>query len=147
MRGFLLALFIYPFVEIASLIMMAGHLGATFTLFWVIGSALLGILMLRNQQIGRLLTLGAVFKQGERLSLYSLLWPLRYVLAGVLFIIPGVISDVLAVVLLLPLKGPQIKMQETRFEGWQGPAQERNSDGDVIEGEFTSKNDPRDRLP
>lgn len=145
MRGFLLALFIYPFVEIATLVMMTSHLGASFTLFWVIASALLGILMLRNQQVGRLLTLGAVFKQGDQISLYSLLWPLRYVLAGVLFIIPGVISDILAIILLLPLKGPQIKMQETHFGQWQNQSYQDN--GDVIEGEYTSKNDPKDRLP
>lgn len=145
MRGFLFALFIYPFVEIATLVMMASHLGARFTLFWVIASALLGILMLRNQQVGRLLTLGAVFKQGDQISLYSLLWPLRYVLAGVLFIIPGVISDILAIILLLPLKGPQIKMQEAHFGQWQDQAHQEN--GDVIEGEYTSKNDPKDRLP
>ena len=100
MRGFLLALILYPFIEIAMLVMMASHLGATFTLLWIIISALLGIVMLRNQRVGRLLTLGAIFNQGEQVSLYSLLWPLRYVLAGVLFIIPGVISNILAVILL-----------------------------------------------
>lgn len=145
MRGFLLALILYPFIEIAMLVMMASHLGATFTLLWIIISALLGIVMLRNQRVGRLLTLGAIFNQGEQVSLYSLLWPLRYVLAGVLFIIPGVISNILAVILLLPLKGPQIKMQETRFEYHSGP--ERSDNGDIIDGEFTSEDDPHKRLP
>lgn len=145
MRGFLLALVLYPFVEIAMLVMMASHLGATFTMLWIVISALLGILMLRNQQVGRLLTLGAIFHQGEQVSLYSLLWPLRYVLAGVLFIIPGVISNIVAVILLLPLKGPKIKMQETRFEYRSN--QEQPGGKDIIEGEFTSEDDPHKRLP
>jgi len=139
MRGLLLLLLLYPFAEIATLVMLADKIGAGWTLLFVIASAMLGLTMLRNQKVGALLTLGAVFRQGEQVSLYSLLWPLRYVLAGVLFLIPGLISDVLAVLLLLPLKGPTITMRS-------GPGATPSSTGsDVIEGEYTRVDDTVDR--
>ena len=128
MRAILLLILAYPFLEVASLIYMADKLGGGFVLFWVLASALIGIVMLRNQRMASLLTLGALFSQKGNISIYSLLWPLRYLLAGVLFLIPGVISDILAVILLLPLSGPgpKVRMPETGAP----------SDG-AIEGEYT----------
>lgn len=131
MRAFLLMILLYPFLEVASLVYMADKLGGGFVLGWVVISALIGILMLRNQKIGALLTLGAVFNQREGLSLYALLWPLRFLLAGVLFVIPGVISDVLAVLLLLPLSGPKLRMPNAAVAPRDGS----------IEGEYTRVDD------
>jgi UPF0716 protein FxsA len=48
----------------------------------VVASSLLGIWMLRNQKLGALITLSSVLRQGQQVSLYSLLWPLRYALSG-----------------------------------------------------------------
>ncbi|MCP9758974.1 FxsA family protein [Aquitalea sp. S1-19] len=136
MRAILLIILAYPFVEIASLVYMADKLGGGFVLFWVLCSALIGIAMLRNQRIGTLLTLGALFNQKGNVSVYSLLWPVRYLLAGVLFLIPGVISDVLAIILLLPLSGPGPKV---RMPDGAAP-----SDG-AIEGEYTRVDETVDR--
>jgi len=135
MRGLLFLLLLYPFAEIATLVMLADKIGAGWTLLFVIASALLGLTMLRNQKIGALLTLGAMFRQGEQVSIYSLLWPLRYVLAGVFFLIPGLISDVLAVLLLLPLKGPSITMRNGAATG--PGSTPPGSNPDIIEGEYT----------
>lgn len=135
MRGLLLLILLYPFAEIATLVAMADTWGGGMTMLWIILSAIIGIAMLRNQQLGTLLTLGSLMGQGDRISLYSLLWPLRYLLAGVLFLIPGVISDVLAVLLLLPLKGPSIPRS----------AAPPPSADNVIDGEYTREDDPVDR--
>jgi UPF0716 protein FxsA len=109
--------------------------GGGVTMLWIILSAIIGIAMLRNQRLGALLTLGSLMHQGDKVSLYSLLWPLRYMLAGVLFLIPGVISDVLAVLLLLPLKGPSI----TR------PTAPPPTTDNVIDGEYTRVDEQVDR--
>ncbi|MBI3145539.1 MAG: FxsA family protein [Pseudogulbenkiania sp.] len=135
MRGLLLLILLYPFAEIATLVAMADAWGGGMTMLWVILSAIIGIAMLRNQQLGALLTLGSLMSQGDRVSLYSLLWPLRYLLAGVLFLIPGVNSDVLAILLLLPLKGPSIPR----------PAAPPPSADKVIDGEYTRVDEPVDR--
>ncbi|WP_024301170.1 FxsA family protein [Pseudogulbenkiania sp. MAI-1] len=135
MRGLLLLILLYPFAEIATLVAMADAWGGGVTMLWVVMSAIIGIAMLRNQQLGALLTLGSLMRQGDRVSLYSLLWPLRYLLAGVLFLIPGVISDVLALLLLLPLQGPTIKR----------PATPPQAADNVIDGEYTRVDEPVDR--
>jgi UPF0716 protein FxsA len=133
MRTILLIVLLYPFLEIAALVTLAGHFGALAVLLYVCLSAVFGCWMLRNQKLAALLTLGSVVRQGETISIYSLLWPLRYTLAGVLFIVPGVFSEIAAIALLLPLKGPQLRTRAA-------------PDSDVIEGEYHHVDDERDRL-
>ncbi|WP_374421995.1 FxsA family protein [Chromobacterium sp.] len=143
MRTFLILLLLYPFAEIAALVALADRFGGLAVFVFVVLSSLLGLWMLRNQQIGALFTLGSVMRQGERVSLYSLLWPLRYLLAGVLFLIPGVISDLAAVLLLLPFKGPNIAVNARGAAG----GGHSSADNDVIDGEYTrvDKETPSDR--
>jgi UPF0716 protein FxsA len=128
----LFLILLFPVVEIMLLVALASHIGFMATLLYLILSALLGSWMLRNQELGALLTAGSVVRQGSRVSIYSLLWPVRYALAGVLFIIPGILSEIAAVALLLPLKGPAIRTAPA------GPA----PDSDVIEGEFQRVDTP-----
>jgi len=137
MRIFLLILLVFPFAEIALLSMLASHIGVLGMLLYLIISALLGSWMLRNQKIAALLTAGSILRQGEGLSIYSLLWPLRYSLAGVLFILPGILSELAAILLLLPLKGPSLKTATASHP----------MGDDVIEGEFQRVNDPVEILP
>jgi UPF0716 protein FxsA len=82
MRAILLLLLLYPLLEIATLVTLAHHLGGGVVFLLVVASSLLGIWMLRNQKLGALLTLSSVLRQGQQVSLYSLLWPLRYALSG-----------------------------------------------------------------
>ncbi|OHX13617.1 FxsA family protein [Chromobacterium sphagni] len=140
MRALLLLLLIYPFAEIAVLVALADHIGGLAVFLLVLLSSMLGLWMLRNQKLGALLTLGSVMRQDENVSLYSLLWPLRYALAGVLFLLPGLLSDALAVLLLLPIKGPGIKMQTGPRPG-PSAANPPPGAGDVIEGEYSRVDD------
>ncbi|KJV29840.1 exlusion protein FxsA [Aquitalea magnusonii] len=132
MRAILLLLLLYPLLEIATLVTLAHHLGGGVVFLLVVASSLLGIWMLRNQKLGALITLTSVVRQGQQVSLYSLLWPLRYALSGLLFAIPGILSDVLAILLLLPFKGPKLNTM----------ANPGAMADDVIEGEF-SRVDPK----
>ncbi|POZ63262.1 FxsA family protein [Chromobacterium alticapitis] len=134
MRALPLLLLIYPFAEIAALVALAGRIGGFAVFMLVILSSLLGLWMLRNQKLGALLTLGSVLRQGDKVSLYSLLWPLRYALAGLLFLLPGLLSDLAAILLLLPLKGPDIQLRTAGPS--PGPAAGPAQNGDIIEGEY-----------
>ncbi|KUM05293.1 membrane protein FxsA [Chromobacterium subtsugae] len=138
MRALLLLLLIYPFAEIAVLVALADHIGGLAVFLLVLLSSMLGLWMLRNQKLGALLTLGSVMRQGEKVSLYSLLWPLRYALAGLLFLLPGLLSDALAVLLLLPIKGPDIQIPTGGPRPTHGPDA---GAGDVIEGEYSRVDD------
>jgi len=143
MKAFLILLMLYPFAEIAALVTLADHIGAGGVMLYILLSALLGIFMLRNQKIGGLLTLGSLMANNGQVSLYSLLWPLRYSLAGVLFIVPGVFSEIAALLLLLPIKGPNIAMAHPRAPGAAtGPAHDASDD--IIEGEYRRVDDPVD---
>ena len=67
---------------------------------WLAGSFLLGLLLLRNERIefrARMVTA----LHGDQSILRGVLDSGRKVLAGVLLIVPGVISDLIALVLLL----------------------------------------------
>ena len=129
-RIILLSLLLFPVVEILLLASLASHIGLLATLLYLVLSAMLGSWMLRHQKLGALIVMGSVMRQGKNTSFYHLLWPIRYSLAGVLFIIPGVLSEIIAIGLLLPLRGPAT------------PAQPAPADDSIIEGEFQRIDDP-----
>lgn len=137
MKLFLFFLLCYPFLEIFAFVTAIINLGPTFVLLWVLLSAVLGVLMLRNKRIGQLITLGALLNQKNDISIYGLLWPIRYSLAGVLFILPGIISTIAAVLLLLPIKGPTVNAQQYSFKHEDSGF---NEDGSIIDGEYTQEN-------
>ena len=137
MRLFLTLLLLYPFMEIATLITLAHHFGGFAIFMTVLASSLLGIWMLRNQKMGSILAVGSIMTQGRNVSLYSLLWPVRYLLAGLFFTIPGILSDLIAVILLLPLKGPDIPLSSG--QPFSAPASEQ---ADIIEGEYNRVDTP-----
>lgn len=145
MRGLLILLLAYPFLELYSLFLLADQIGGSATLLWVIATVLLGMALMRGSKLGGLLTVTSTLRQGE-VSLLGLLWPLRVMLAGLLFAIPGLISDLLALLLLLPWKGP--KLVDLPFAGRNpasGPSPEQSAD--IIEGEYerVDSSTPRDR--
>lgn len=106
-------------------------------MLWLIVATAAGFLMLRHRQLGILASFGLALRQGR--SLYGLLWPIRYLVAGVLLIFPGFLSDFLALILMLPLKvtskTPNINSNHNTSD----------QDPNIIEGEFTEI--PQKRLP
>ncbi|MDF0605641.1 FxsA family protein [Neisseriaceae bacterium TC5R-5] len=139
MRTFLILLILYPFAEVAALVALADRFSGMAVFLFVVGSSLLGLWMLRNQKLGALFAISSMMRQGERVSLYSLLWPLRYMLAGVLLLIPGVISDLLAVLLLLPFKGPSIQVNTQHNRPTNA---ETKQDDTIIDGEYSRVPEP-----
>ncbi|WP_144372329.1 FxsA family protein [Vogesella urethralis] len=140
MRGLLILFLLYPFLEMYSLFALADHIGGGWTLAWVIVTFLLGSALMRNSKLGGLLTLAGTLREGK-VSLFSLLWPLRVMLAGLLLAIPGLVSDVLAIILMLPWKGPKLadlNMNQPFGQGGEQPFQHQpgGEQGDIIEGEY-----------
>ena len=142
MRRFAWIILAFPVIELIGLVLLAGRIGGLATLLWLVASALAGMWILRNQRLGLLLTAWGALNQGGQMSLYQMLWPLRFLLAGVLLIFPGVISDIIALILLLPLRGPQLGAGSGA--PGEGP---RAANDSVIEGEFIRVDDPKKRLP
>lgn len=125
MRFLLLAILLgFPLAEAGVLVTLGqGH--ALWVIAWLILSAVMGVVLIKQARFELVARLAASFTQG-RFSLAALIDSGKTVLAGLLLIFPGVISDVMALVLLLiPTRSPEFELQPapaTRFG--------------VIEGEY-----------
>lgn len=99
--AFLLALLLLPILEIAGFILVGGAIGLWPTLLLVVASGLAGVLVLRSRA---LLTLpefrAAMAANGDPMA------PLAHgallTVAGILLVIPGFLTDLLALLLLVP---------------------------------------------
>ena len=109
----------FPLLELWVAVLVAQKIG-WWLLAWLIGAVFIGVTLIRGEQIaifGRLM--GAV-QQGQN-PFRAIFTSGRVMLAGLLLIFPGLITDFLALVLLLWPRSPQLR-----------PVQQT----DVIEGEF-----------
>lgn len=90
-----------PFLEIAGFVWLGGKLGVFLTLAWVIGAMLAGLALLRHtglQAVGRLRAALAEGREPGR----SIIDAACFAAAAILLIIPGFVSDALALILMLP---------------------------------------------
>ena len=149
-------LFFYPWLELWSLIELGAQTSATSAMLWVLGAGVLGIGLFRLAGRQTLEHVQQAQREGV-LSQQLLIGNVARLVAGVLLIIPGLISDVLAVVVLIaPLRmllakllvGGSINAQHNPYQGQgQGEASGFHSwadnrrfedDGVTLEGEFES---------
>jgi len=124
-----------PFLEIAGFVWLGAKLGVILTLIWVIGAMVAGLALLRHtglQAVGRLRAALAEGKEPGR----SIIDAACFAAAAMLLIIPGFVSDALALVLLLPMtRHWLLRHTAAHFEArvYRG----RGGAGGVIHGEFT----------
>lgn len=96
-----LLLLAVPVVEILVFIQVGERLGAGWTLLLVLASAIVGISLVRAQGFATAARLQALVLRGESPAL-GVLEGLALLIAGVLFLIPGFVTDVVAMILLIP---------------------------------------------
>nr|WP_165779760.1 FxsA family protein [Mesorhizobium sanjuanii] len=96
---FLLAL---PLLEIAGFVVVGRQVGALATVGLVLASSVAGMLLLRHQGFGVMARVRAEMDAGRDPS-RQLAHGAMIVLAAILLIIPGFITDIFAVLLLLPM--------------------------------------------
>jgi UPF0716 protein FxsA len=95
----LLIVLIFPVLDVLATIRFARWTGIP-TLAWLAASAVAGALLLRNERLTfRAKTLAAL--RGDQPLLRGLLDSGRRILAALLLILPGITSDVIALLLLL----------------------------------------------
>ena len=141
LRLILLVAAALPFLEIVGFVWLGSKLGVAVTLFWVLGSMVAGLALLRRtglQAVGRL---RAALAEGKEPG-HSIIDSACFAAAAMLLIIPGFVSDVLAVILMLPItRHWLLRRTAAHFETrvYRGPG----GAGGVIHGEFTvvSEND------
>jgi UPF0716 protein FxsA len=136
MRFIILAIVMgFPLLEGALLFHLAagerGHGG--WVLAGLLFSAVAGVVLIKQARFSLIARLAQALSQGQ-FSLAALIDSFRTVIAGLLLIFPGFISDAIALLLLLiPIREPAyVKASHTR--GFQ--TSRPSTGGGVIEGEF-----------
>tara|TARA_B100000886_G_scaffold98636_1_gene65490 strand:+ start:333 stop:755 length:423 start_codon:yes stop_codon:yes gene_type:complete len=136
MRYFFLFLIIFPLIEIYTLIVIGGGIGAFNTMLWIFLSGVVGLYLLRNQGLKTLLDIQSeksVFEPTANNFLKTIFTPI----GGFLLLIPGFISDVIGILVLLPIT--RIFILGLFFSYIRPIGQVSNSNknnGDWIEGEY-----------
>ncbi len=100
-RFFVLGLLVLPLVEIAIFIKVGQTIGLLPTLALIIGAALLGALLLRQQGLSVLMQLRSNVASG-RMPGRTIADAMMIGLASLFLVLPGFLSDVVALALLLP---------------------------------------------
>ena len=113
----------FPLLEAMVLVRLSETMG-WWVLAWVVLAACAGMALIKEARFALVARLAAGFAQG-RFSIVALTDSARTVFAGLLLIFPGVVSDLLALTLLL-MPGPRMVTEPIR----------RPSNGSLIEGEF-----------
>lgn len=130
---------LWPLIEIALFVTVGSALGLGLTLLVVLGTGVLGVAILRGQGMqtaGRL-----------RQGMASLRNPLAVagsdalrMLAGVLLVLPGFLTDALGLLLLVPavrLLVMALIVKRFGVASMQSDQPVRRADGIIIDGEFT----------
>ena len=125
MRWILFAILLgFPLLEAVVLVRLSETLG-WWVLAWMILAAVAGMALIKEARLSLVARLAAGFAQG-RFAIGALTDSARTVIAGILLIFPGVVSDLIALTLLL-LPGPRFVVE---------PMRQRERPGTFIEGDF-----------
>ncbi len=149
MRRFLpLLMLLGLFIELAVMISVGRRIGVLATLLLIMGSGLLGGAVIRSAGLGLLEALRRP-GQGIRFRTLSAAAGFLYMLAGLLLIVPGFVSDILGL-LLLPLPVREWLAQKLLNKvipwGWRkphGPGKVIEGEAIEIEGEIVNRTDTR----
>jgi UPF0716 protein FxsA len=129
-------LFLYPWLELWSLIELGGQTTPLISLGWVLAMLMLGGAMVRWAGRNSLQRLSQA-RSGGTLAQELVMADFALILSGLLLAVPGLISDCLALLIWIkPLRlllvsrwGPQASVFHAGYPG-------RGGSGDVIEGDY-----------
>ena len=122
---FLAILLGFPLLEFWVAVLVAQKIG-WWLLVWLIGSVILGATLIREQQFALLGHVMRAAQQGGD-PFQAIFASGRILLAGLLFIFPGVVSDGLALLLLI----------------WPRPQIPPTPESDIIDGEYRREDNVR----
>lgn len=145
MPALVLVLFLLlPLAEIAVFVRIGGAIGVLPTLALVVLSVFAGLAIVRTQGLAALRRVQAALERGE-MPARDLFDGACLVTAGVLLIVPGFITDSIALLLLLP----PLRTALRRWLGARlaGRRRDRHPRPVVIDGEFTEMDERSDAPP
>ncbi|WP_026182875.1 FxsA family protein [Leeia oryzae] len=143
LRVLLLLLLLIPVAELASLFWLAHQIGA-WTWLYLLCTTLIGIGLLKSLRLTVMLGMLQSAQSGAS-PIGALFYTARQAIAGMLFLIPGLFTDVLAILLLLPWPASWMP-KPMGFPDASSPFSTQE-DPHVMDGEFQRVDENRERLP
>ncbi|KGQ70803.1 exclusion suppressor FxsA [Chelonobacter oris] len=145
---------IYVYLELSLLVTIGSAVGVFPLILLLILSSLIGIILIRLRGWYTMIRIQQQLAKGE-MPTHSLFQAALWLLAGILFVIPGLVSDLLAIILLLPITARFLekvlanKIKSFAFVSGFGrrQSQANTEDGTVFEAEYDKKVDENKRLP
>lgn len=150
-RSLLLVFLLIPVIEIYLFIQVGSLIGAGWTIFIIIGTAVLGAYLLRIQGISTFNRVQTTLNRGE-IPAIEMVEGLILLIAGALLLTPGFFTDTVGFLLLAPplrknlviwaLKNVNIMQTHQQHYTYEGQYH-RESDREhiVIEGEYKKEKD------
>lgn len=124
----------FPLLEALGIFLLSQQIG-WWVFVWLIVAGLAGLMLIRFERAAWGMRLLSTLKSGNPIGA-SLFASGRVLIAGVLLLFPGVLSDIIALVLLM-LPGTRLK---------RAAAVPRAANDEILEGEFQRENDDNGRL-
>lgn len=163
LRIFLLLFIVVPIIEIALLLQVGGLIGGLNTLLLIVATAVIGAVLVKQQGIQNWLTMQKKLASGRPPAMEMVSGILIF-LAGVMLITPGLMTDIIGLVLLFPASRKVIVaylLKHLFVRGQAGFAQfqfrqrgnfrpeadtHQQSEGTVIDGEYSHQKKSTERL-
>tara|TARA_Y100001936_G_scaffold139241_1_gene135980 strand:- start:545 stop:928 length:384 start_codon:yes stop_codon:yes gene_type:complete len=98
---FIIFFLILPIIEIWALIKLGSYFGFLGTLTLIIGTAVIGIYIARQQGLGIIFSLQSKLAQGRQ-ALPEIVEGIALLLGALFFIIPGAVTDLFGIILIIP---------------------------------------------
>ncbi|MDY0501334.1 membrane protein FxsA [Pasteurella multocida] len=150
---FLFIAFLFIYTELSLLVWIGSNIGVLSLILLLILSSLFGLFMIRARGWYTLLNVQKQLSQGEiptRALLKSGIW----IVAAILFFIPGFLTDLIALFLLIPITSlwieklitNKIHIVRSRFFRYSQKANHSQSEGEVFEAEYEKQVDEDKRI-
>lgn len=149
---FLFAVFAYIYAEISLLVSLGSSIGVLSTILLMIAISVAGLWLVKLRGLMTLWQIRQDLAAGK-MPTEAVISSLFFALAGVLLIIPGILSDILAILLILPftrqfLEKPLLNIVKSKmvfgFSGFRSSAHTHESG--VFDAEFERKPQDQSRL-
>ncbi|MGC7560283.1 FxsA family protein [Pasteurella sp. PK-2025] len=148
---FFLCVFLFIYLELSLLVWIGSSIGILGLILLLIFSSLLGLFMIRARGWYTLLNVQKQLAKGE-IPARSLLQSGIWIVAGVLFFIPGFLTDLVAIFLLLPITSLWIegvitrKVHVFRHRFFRKTHRTFEQDAEIFDAEYEKKVDEDKRI-
>jgi len=127
-----------PLLELYVLIQVGSEVGALTVVLWTVLSAFLGVYLMRLQGMHTMQKAQEAMQSGQGLEGTMVQATLSFV-GGLLLFLPGLISDTIGILLLLPFVRDFLAAQAIKGMTQRGQFRSRYSQENVYEGDWQEK--------